>query len=796
MQSTGKRALAFALVGCLSLSMCLGGRVSPAVAADAGENSPAAAQPAATQADSATTAGQPATAQGQPATTEGQPATTADQPTSTQDEPATTEGQPATMADQPATTAQDEPATTAGQPAKPSMATQSEAGSLAPAAVGDTFNSTISVGGTDVSCVYKVLTENGSTGTVQVGDGTTSPAISKSASGALVIPPTVTHDGVTYTITTLGSYCFYGCASLTDTGLTTNSTVTSLGDDCFEKCTSLTNTGLGKNSTITSLEDSCFFGCTSLTDTGLGENSTITSLGGSCFSGCKSLTDTGLGKNSTVTSLGSGCFAGETSLTNTGLDKNSSVTSLPLGCFATCVNLKTTGLATNSTIQTIGGLCFNMDTSLVDTGLATNSAVTTVGKCCFHGCASLADVAIGSGVDSLDVLLSVLQPDTLGDCSSLESVCFFGPYVAPAAGTFTSGQRTPAVYRLSEKSGWTGKTASDVSNDAASLKSLSRLSIVGGSTSSTPTQNHWTTLAGTASNGRWVEGDKVQLSATVPAGSSFVKWVSTDPTGSFDDATSATAIYTVGQSDGAETATLTAETAASSYVVHFDANGGSGSMADESMTYGVAANLTTSSFTRSGYAFAGWNTKEDGTGTSYADGQSVEDLDISGTSTVTLYAQWKAQHKVTYSVTGDVPAGYSVPVDDNAYVKGDSVTVAAVPSESGYTFSGWTVDGKEASSFTMDDSDVTVEGVWSKNAEPTTGTPDATGSTGSGSNGTGSNGTVATVSSATSGSGDATTAVTPRTGDANGPAVGLLLVGIALAALGIASRRRSGESSR
>jgi uncharacterized repeat protein (TIGR02543 family) len=744
MQSTGKRALAFALVGCLSLSMCLGGRVSPAVAADASENSPAAAQPAATQADSVTTAGQPATAQDQPATTEGQPATTA----------------------------QGEPATTADQPAKPSMTTQSEGSGLAPAAVGDTFTSTISVGGTDVPCVYKVLTESGSTGTVQIGDGT-SPAISKSASGDLVIPATVTNGGVTYS-------------------------VTALGDDCFSGCSKLTSTGLAHNATVKTLGDSCYFGCDALKSTGLEANDKITSVGDACFCGCSSLDSTGLSANSTVISLGSMAFGGS-GIKTTGLESNTSVVSLDNSCFANCDNLVSTGLGANTHVLTVGAICFANCDGLVDTGLATNSTVTSLGRGCFMNCTALVDGALGSVVEDIDVL-PANENATFSRCAKLQSVCYYGAFLRSSLGALTLSTLDTTVpvvvYRLSEATGWTGKSAADLGSDVTSIKSLSRLSIVGGSTSSTPTQNHWTTLAGTASNGRWVEGDKVQLSATVPAGSSFVKWVSTDPTGSFDDATSATATYTVGQSDGAETATLTAETAASSYVVHFDANGGSGSMADESMTYGVAANLTTSSFTRSGYAFAGWNTKEDGTGTSYADGQSVEDLDISGTTTVTLYAQWKAQHKVTYSVTGDVPAGYSVPVDDNAYVKGDSVTVAAVPSESGYTFSGWTVDGKEASSFTMDDSDVTVEGVWSKNAEPTTGTPDDTGSTGSGSNGTGSNGTVATVSPATSGSGDATTAVTPRTGDANGPAVGLLLVGIALAALGIASRRRSGESSR
>ena len=46
-------------------------------------------------------------------------------------------------------------------------------------------------------------------------------------------------------------------------------------------------------------------------------------------------------------------------------------------------------------------------------------------------------------------------------------------------------------------------------------------------------------------------------------------------------------------------------------------------------------------FTREGYAFAGWNTKRDGSGTTYFPGQSVVNLARSHKQTVYLYAQWE-----------------------------------------------------------------------------------------------------------------------------------------------------------
>jgi uncharacterized repeat protein (TIGR02543 family) len=46
---------------------------------------------------------------------------------------------------------------------------------------------------------------------------------------------------------------------------------------------------------------------------------------------------------------------------------------------------------------------------------------------------------------------------------------------------------------------------------------------------------------------------------------------------------------------------------------------------------------TLNTFIREGYAFAGWNTEEDGLGTAYADGATYN-----FSADLTLYAQWVA----------------------------------------------------------------------------------------------------------------------------------------------------------
>lgn len=80
-------------------------------------------------------------------------------------------------------------------------------------------------------------------------------------------------------------------------------------------------------------------------------------------------------------------------------------------------------------------------------------------------------------------------------------------------------------------------------------------------------------------------------------------------------------------------------TIAEKYTVIFDANGGTGSMANQEIYCGHEAALNLNSYTYTDYVFDGWNTAANGSGTSYADGQHVTDL-AAANSSIRLYAQW------------------------------------------------------------------------------------------------------------------------------------------------------------
>ena len=139
--------------------------------------------------------------------------------------------------------------------------------------------------------------------------------------------------------------------------------------------------------------------------------------------------------------------------------------------------------------------------------------------------------------------------------------------------------------------------------------------------------------------------------------------------------------------------TLTAKWNANTYTVKFDANGGNGETADMSFKYNEEKALIANTFTRDGYTFAGWATSADGNVT-YADEQEVSNLTAEDKATVTLYAVWNENGKVS-------PVIFSQPtaVDYN-----DSVTLSCATegAKISYTIDGVTVEYSNAIVITED----------------------------------------------------------------------------------------------
>ena len=97
------------------------------------------------------------------------------------------------------------------------------------------------------------------------------------------------------------------------------------------------------------------------------------------------------------------------------------------------------------------------------------------------------------------------------------------------------------------------------------------------------------------------------------------------------------------------------------YSVKFNANGGTGTMSNESFTYGTAKALTANAFKRTGYTFQGWATSASGAKV-YNDKQSVGNLATSSGEIVNLYAVWKAALYMVIDLSGG-PSASSYPVN-------------------------------------------------------------------------------------------------------------------------------------
>ena len=122
-------------------------------------------------------------------------------------------------------------------------------------------------------------------------------------------------------------------------------------------------------------------------------------------------------------------------------------------------------------------------------------------------------------------------------------------------------------------------------------------------------------------------------------------------------------------------------------IITFDANGGEGEMPDQGIKVSSASYINKNTFTRAGYKFIGWNTKEDGTGKSYTDEESVKNLTETDNGTVTLYAQWNEKiYYIVYNGNGSTSGNMTntnARFDTTIYLKENTYV------RTGYHFTEW-----------------------------------------------------------------------------------------------------------
>lgn len=198
-------------------------------------------------------------------------------------------------------------------------------------------------------------------------------------------------------------------------------------------------------------------------------------------------------------------------------------------------------------------------------------------------------------------------------------------------------------------------------------------------------------------------GTEVTVTATVKTGYKFVNW--TDGS-SNEKSTDKDYKFTMPAND----VNLTANATPIKYNIVFNSNkpssatssvtGSTASM--NNISYDTSITLNKNGYNLSGWKFAGWDTKADGSGTSYTDGQSVNNLTTTDGATITMYAKWVQGDGDL--VTANKGTGISTATGTGTYKDGASVSLNATVA-TGYTWkanestTGWFDNtGKKVSS--------------------------------------------------------------------------------------------------
>ena len=237
-------------------------------------------------------------------------------------------------------------------------------------------------------------------------------------SGKVVIPATVTYDGITYIVTSIGSSCFSSCKSLSS--ITVPNTVSTINKLAFGYCSGLKDVIIEDGTEEIGFDNessggnNVFYNC-SIDSLYLGRNIVmlnnttvngmfpglkkvvigdgVTTLPGELFKGKDNLTAVHFGKN--ITSMGESVFSGCTKLAS--IDLTSKLTSIPNSTLYNCTALESVVIPDG--ITEIGERAFCLCSAL--TSITIPNSVISIGKTAFYYCKGLKEVIIEDGTEEI-----------------------------------------------------------------------------------------------------------------------------------------------------------------------------------------------------------------------------------------------------------------------------------------------------------------------------------------------------------------------------------------------------------
>ncbi len=125
------------------------------------------------------------------------------------------------------------------------------------------------------------------------------------------------------------------------------------------------------------------------------------------------------------------------------------------------------------------------------------------------------------------------------------------------------------------------------------------------------------------------------------------------------------------------------------YTITYNANGGSGAPASQTKKHAESIELSSSKPTKNGYIFLGWSTSLNG-GVEFA-AKSI----CSVNENITLYALWQEEKKEEYYIVYNANGGKNTPTTQTKNKDEDIKISDIIPTNEGYIFNGWAIDGSE-----------------------------------------------------------------------------------------------------
>lgn len=228
--------------------------------------------------------------------------------------------------------------------------------------------------------------------------------------GNVVIPETVTYQGKTYSITSIGDYAFYYCQELLSVKIPNN--IASIGINPFCECSNLASIIIDSGNNNYDSRNNCNAVIESSTNTLLCgcQNTAIPNsvigIGAHAFNGSNIVS---IDIPNSVTIIGDRAFEGCKELTSIVIPN--SVTSIGICAFARCISLTTVGILAN--INNIGEGMFVGCSCLASIEIP--NSVECIGDYAFYNCSSLPSIIIGSNV-------STIGNEAFVGCNNLTSV--------------------------------------------------------------------------------------------------------------------------------------------------------------------------------------------------------------------------------------------------------------------------------------------------------------------------------------------------------------------------------------